>query len=277
MLRARVLFTAIAVPLGIIVIFVGNWLFALVVSLILARGVWEYAIVFERGGNRPARSLMVISIFILVAARFSLSFSADSWLLTLFVLLAMTVHLVSYERGRTKAATDFTTTLSGFFYIGLLGSYFISLRSLPHGEWWLLFSLFAVWLTDSGAFFLGTAYGRHKMTPRLSPHKSWEGYVGGVLVGTLVTPLFLFVFLRLGLPNDPAFSFLNVAILSFAIGTLTTLGDLGESMLKRQMKVKDASHLIPGHGGVLDRIDSWLWALPIGYYVVSLVFLQIPN
>ena len=137
----------------------------------------------------------------------------------------------------------------------------------------LLLSLVAVWVADTAAYFIGTAYGKRRLAPRLSPKKSWEGYLSGVFFGILLTPLFLFLFQRLGLPSDPAFSLTNASLLGFALSVLPTFGDLGESMIKRQMKVKDASQLLPGHGGVLDRIDSWLWALPIAYYLVQFGFL----
>jgi len=274
MLRQRLFFTVIALPLGIALIMFGGWAFAGFVALILARAAWEYAGLFETGGNAPSRLLLVSGTVALLVARVLCGFTADNWLLVLLIMLTMLVHLVAFERGRKQSGSDFAITLSGILYIGLLGGYFISVRDLPNGEWWLLFSLFAVWLADSGAYFIGTACGKHKMSPRLSPKKSWEGYAAGVVFSTLITPLLLFLFRRLGLPDDPAFTLQNIAILGFAIGALTTLGDLGESMIKRQMKVKDASQLLPGHGGVLDRIDSWLWALPIGYYLITFVFLR---
>ncbi len=274
MLRQRVLVTVIALPIGIALIVLGGWPFAAFVALLLGRAAWEYAGLFENGGNAPSRLLLVVGVVALLLARVLHGFTIDNWLLASLIMLTMFVHLVAFERGYKQSGSDFAVTLSGILYIGLLGSYFVSVRGLPNGEWWLLFSLVAVWLADSGAYFIGTAYGKHKMTPRLSPKKSWEGYIAGVLFGTLVTPLLLFLFRRLGLPDDPAFTLQNIAVLGFAISALTTLGDLGESMIKRQMKVKDASQLLPGHGGVLDRIDSWLWALPIGYYLITFVFLR---
>jgi phosphatidate cytidylyltransferase len=93
----------------------------------------------------------------------------------------MAYHLFQYERGSQRAGTDFAVTLSGILYIGWLGAYLISLRRLPDGLWWLLTVLPAVWLADTGAYLVGSRFGRHKMTPRLSPKKSWEGYLGGIL------------------------------------------------------------------------------------------------
>ncbi len=274
MLRQRLLVTLIALPIGIVIIVVGGWPFAAFIALLLARAAWEYAGLFHTGGNEPGKLLLVGGVIAIVVARVVFGFSADHWLMVLIILLAMLGHLISFERGRDQSGTDFAITLSGVFYIGLLGSYFVAVRALPNGEWWLLFSLFAVWLADSAAYLIGTPLGKHKMALRLSPKKSWEGYVAGLVFGTLVTPLFLFLFRRLGLPEDPRFNLQNVALLGFAISGLTTLGDLGESMIKRQMKVKDASQVLPGHGGILDRIDSWLWALPIAYYLITFVFLN---
>jgi len=96
--------------------------------------------------------------------------------------------------------------------------------------------------------------------------------LSGILFATLGLPLLLQLYQGLGLPEDPAFSITNAALLGFVMGLLPTLGDLGISMFKRQMGVKDTGTLLPGHRGMLDRIDSWLWAMPIGYFLITLAF-----
>jgi phosphatidate cytidylyltransferase len=149
-----------------------------------------------------------------------------------------------------------------------MGSFFIALRALPEGEGWLLVSLPALWLADSGAYFIGTRFGVHKMTLRLSPKKSWEGYFGGILVAVIGTPLLAILYRNLWLPVETAITPANAVILALAMGVFPTLGDLGESMIKRQAGRKDSGTLLPGHGGMFDRIDSWLWAAFISYYVV---------
>lgn len=266
----RILVALIALPIGITIFMLGGWLFAALFAIVLGLATWEYAGLFASGGAQPARWLMVAGVVALfLAAHFGLS---AGLLLAALPMLALVVHLVSYERGREQAGTDFAATLSGIFYIGVLGAYFAHMRNLEHGEWWLLLTLLAVWLADTAAYAIGTPLGKHKMSPRLSPKKSWEGYAAGVVFGTLGAPLFGLLLARLGLPAHPMFALGNLAILGFAVGALTTLGDLGESMIKRQMKVKDASQILPGHGGILDRIDSWLWAVPIGFYLVTLFF-----
>lgn len=266
----RILVALIGLPIGIAIFMMGGWLFAVFFALVLGLAAWELSGLYVNSGAQPARWLVVTgTVALFLAAHLA---QPAGVLLALLPMLALVVHLVSYERGREQAGTDFAITLSSIFYIGVLGAYFAHMRNLQHGEWWLLLALLAVWLADTAAYAIGTPLGRHKMAPRLSPKKSWEGYLAGLLFATLGTPLFGLLLARLGMPPHPMFALGNLAILGFAIGALTTLGDLGESMIKRQMKVKDASQILPGHGGILDRIDSWLWAVPIGYYLVTLFF-----
>jgi phosphatidate cytidylyltransferase len=272
MLSQRVLVAALLLPVAIAAILAGGLWFAALVALILALAIWEFAGLFKEAGAQPSTGIMLAGVLVLVFVRYQFAFAYDSWLLPLFLLLAMSFHLVAYESGRDEAGSDFAVTASGLFYIGLLGSFMLLMRQLPDGEWWLLLTLPAVWIADSAAFFMGTRFGRNKMAPRLSPKKSWEGYLSGILFATLGVPLLLQLYRGLGLPSDAAFSINNAALLGFVMGLLPTLGDLSISMLKRQMGVKDTGKLLPGHGGMLDRIDSWLWAMPIGYFIIFLVF-----
>jgi phosphatidate cytidylyltransferase len=125
-----------------------------------------------------------------------------------------------------------------------------------------------VWLADSGAYSIGAAYGKHKLSPRLSPKKSWEGYWAGVFTGVIGAMFLAYAYGRWGsLTGD--ISLAQAALLGLLLGLLTPLGDLGESMFKRQARLKDSSDVIPGHGGFFDRIDSWLWAAVIGFYFLK--------
>jgi phosphatidate cytidylyltransferase len=179
----------------------------------------------------------------------------------------MIYHMVAYELGRDQAGTDFAVTLSAALYCGWLGAYLISIRALSGGFWWLLLVLPTVWLADSGAYFIGRAFGRRQLSPRLSPKKTWEGYLGGILVGTLGAVGLAYLW-QIWAGPDFSITMLHAALLGLLLSTIAPLGDLGESMIKRQSGVKDSSNLIPGHGGVFDRIDSWLWAALLGYYFI---------
>lgn len=275
MLSQRVLFTVVALPLGIAAVMAGGWIFATVVATILARAAWEYAKLFRAGGGQPATLMLVFGVLAILISRYLYGFEIDGWLLALLVGLTLVIHLIYYERGREHAASDFAATLSGIFYVGLLGSYLLLIRLIPEsGEWWFMLTLFAVMLADTAAYFIGSAWGKQRMAPRLSPKKSWEGYIGGVILTTIGLPLFLLLFRQFGLPDTPAFSIFNIGLLGLVLGIFPTLGDLGISMIKREVHQKDTSDILPGHGGVLDRIDSWLWAMPIGYYLILFVFLN---
>jgi phosphatidate cytidylyltransferase len=268
MLAKRVLVAVVLLPFGIAAIVLGGWVYAGVIALILGLAAWEYQNLFRAGGLQPAGVLLIFGVVIIVLGRAWDEFGSAPLTLSALVLLSMAYHLVSYERGRDQAGTDFGVTLGGLFYIGWIGAYLVSLRMLPNGVWWILLSLPAVWCADSGAYFIGRAFGRHKLSPRLSPKKTWEGYLAGIATGTLGGAL-LAILLSLGAGPDSGLGVLRGALLGFVMGVFPTLGDLGESMIKRQVGVKDSSNLLPGHGGAFDRIDSWLWAGVISYYMIT--------
>jgi len=266
LLLQRTLVVIVLLPIGLVLIYLGGWAFAALVMLILGLAAWEYARLFEHGDFQPADFLVIGGTVLLALGRAWNGFASADWILSLLILASMTYHLFAYERGRDQAASDFSITLSGILYLGWLGSYLISLRNLTDGMWWILLVLPAVWLADSGAYFIGRAIGKRKFSPRLSPKKTWEGYFGGVVFGTLGGVLLAFI---LNLLEPGVMTPLHGGIIGLILALITPLGDLGESMVKRQFGIKDSSNLIPGHGGVFDRIDSWLWAGVIGFYVIQ--------
>jgi phosphatidate cytidylyltransferase len=136
---------------------------------------------------------------------------------------------------------------------------------LDNGAWWLLLALTGTWLADSGAYFVGRKFGVHKMTPSLSPKKSWEGLAGGVAFAVILNALLALVLsqvLTIALPWWAG------AILGLIGALVGVLGDLSISMIKREVGAKDTGHIIPGHGGVLDRLDSLLFTIIVSYYFI---------
>jgi phosphatidate cytidylyltransferase len=267
MLGKRILVVVVLLPIGLAAIWVGGWYLTALVALFMGAAAWEYVTLFRIGGLQPARILVVVGTILLLIGRMFNGFDSAGWMISLIILVSMTYHLVAYERGRDLAATDFAVTLAGVFYIGWFGAYFISLRNLPDGKWWLLIVLAAVMFADSGAYFIGKRFGRHKLSPRLSPKKTWEGYFGGILVGVPLTILFAALF-QMAAGSSSGITPLRGAIVGMMMAIIPTLGDLGESMVKRQVGVKDSGNILPGHGGAFDRIDAWLWAVVIGYYLI---------
>jgi phosphatidate cytidylyltransferase len=279
MLAKRVLVVIVLLPIGLALIYLGGWAYTGLIALILGLAAWEYVRLFRSGGYQPATFLIVAVSVLMPLARGWKAFSLDGLILGSFILISMAYHVYAYERGRDQAATDFAITIAGGVYLGFVGSYLVSLRNLPEGLWWVLLALPSVWLADSGAYFIGRSFGRHKMSKRVSPKKSWEGYFGGILVGIIGTALLAMLWQYLAgrwptqLGSASLITPMNGAILGLILSLLTVFGDLGESMIKRQVGVKDSGSLLPGHGGVFDRIDSWLWAGIISYFVIFYFFL----
>ncbi|MBC6938417.1 MAG: hypothetical protein DYG87_04075 [Anaerolineae bacterium CFX3] len=255
----------------------GVWFFALI-GLFVVIAAWEYVRLFRAAGSQPSMLTTVGgTLAILLARAFRPEYAGAA--LAFFILTAMAVHLYAYERGRDQAALDFTATVGGLAYLGWIGAYLYDLRALPEGGWWLMFVLPTVWMADSSAYAIGAKYGKHKLAPRLSPKKSWEGYFAGVFTGTLYGGFFAWAYnVNSMLFGQPLLGHLAISVwqgmaFGFALSAVTILGDLGESLIKRQGQIKDSGNLFPGHGGAFDRIDSWLWGAVIGVYWIRWFFL----
>ncbi len=266
MLR-RTITAILLLLLGLPAVFLGGGLYFFLMAIFLVGAAWEYVLMFRKVGYEANLLVTLGGVLAILAARAFWAAAAVPILVSL-TLLAMTIHLFAFERGRDQAALDFAVTLGGLIYLGWIGAYLLDLRNLPAGGWWLMLILPAVWLADSGAYSIGAAYGKHKLSPRLSPGKTWEGYWAGVFTGALAGAFLAFAYATWGSLNGQITP-LQGGILGFVLAAVTPLGDLGESMFKRQAHLKDSGNIFPGHGGFFDRIDSWLWAGVIGYYFVQ--------
>jgi phosphatidate cytidylyltransferase len=268
---ARRTFTALGlVAIAVPAIIFGGILYFLLIGIFVGLAAWELIKMFREAEYRPSIYLSVGGTLAILAAR---AFRPDlaEPVFTCLVLLAMTVHLIAYERGRDQAAFDFLVTVGCFVYLGWIGSYLIDLHSLPNGGWWVMFVLPIVWLADTGAYTFGARYGKHYMTPRLSPKKSWEGYWAGVFMGTVYGAFFAYAYSTYG----PLHVSIGQGLLfGFVLSTVTTLGDLGESLFKRFGAMKDSGNFLPGHGGAFDRIDSLIWGAVIGVYWIRFFLLK---
>ena len=269
MLTKRIRTAAIMIVVGVSFVALGGWYYVFFISIILAVASWEYWNMYRNGGFAPNPAVIFPAVIFLVVMRYQNGFVGSDFVLTISVLTALAFHTISYELGHQNTSIDFGITLGGILYIGWLGAYLISLRFLPDGLWWLMLAIPIVAVADGGAYLFGSNFGKNKMAPRLSPNKTWEGYLGGdlfaIISGALLGALWH--------NYAPAITVRNGLMLGIILGILTPLGDLGESMLKRQFDIKDSSNLLPGHGGFMDRIDTWLWAAAIGYYVIELFFI----
>lgn len=154
----------------------------------------------------------------------------------------------------------FSWILLGWFYLPLLLGHLVPLRQLEHGQRWIFLTLMVIMGCDTLAYFVGSRFGKHKLYPAVSPNKSIEGAIGGLIGSVIAVLLAKYSFM-------PLIGIADGVLIGLLLGTAGQLGDLFESLLKRACKVKDSGNIIPGHGGMLDRLDSLLFAFPIVYYL----------
>ena len=162
-----------------------------------------------------------------------------------------------------QSLKDGALTLFGVLYLGLTLGTLSMTRLLPQGEWLIFFLLLVTWASDTGAYYVGTLFGRHRLAPRISPKKTVEGLVGGLIAAIIVGYVARWWFL-------PELSGLDCLILAILLTVTGLWGDLTESVMKRSAGMKDSGGILPGHGGMLDRLDSLLFAAPAFYYYVTL-------
>lgn len=265
MLHQRILSAIIIVPICLLAVFLGGWVFMVTIAVIFGVGAWEFWHMFKNANYSPNGLLIILGTICLVLSRVVTNQYMSELVLSAFVLASMATHVYAYDHGIETAGLDFCFTLGGIIYVGWLGSYVMALRFLPDGVFWILLAILGVSISDIGAYFFGSLLGRHKVSKRVSPAKSLEGYLGGILTACL----FGYIFGSLAAPHSTFVTATNGLLITLAVSCFSLIGDLGESLLKRQFKLKDSSNLIPGHGGVLDRIDTWLWAGVISYYLIT--------
>lgn len=211
----------------------------------------------------------------------SLSFGWNSFLNLglslplLFTFLFFILLVSELFRGVDGALFRISASLLGIFYLGWLATYLLSIGELnpevPHwGGSALILIFLVIWSVDTGAYFSGLAWGSHKITPQISPNKTWEGTIGGFLGGIFASLLLWFLSSPLH-PFLPSLPLNHYLVVGGIAGVGGQVGDVIESLMKRDSEIKDASSLIPGHGGILDRFDSLLFIAPLEYYYLKLI------
>lgn len=262
MLIKRIISSILLIALISGVIFF-DWLCGLVVTVFIVVGLYEYFTMLEKKG---------IGIFkyfgIALGAVIPLSIifrfePTKSWELLFIVLALLFIILMQFKRKNSSGViVDISTTLFGVLYVSWFFSFLIKIRYMPQGLGLLAALLLITKLGDIGAFLVGSAFGKKLLLPRISPKKTVEGSIGGLffsVLGALISKQFL------------GFGYGHMIVIALGLGILGQLGDLSESLLKRDCQVKDSGNIIPGMGGVLDEIDSLLFTAPVFYFYLSLI------
>jgi len=206
---------------------------------------------------------LVWTLLFILSPHFDYDFIIPLLLTSAMVLSLLWLVLRPQKEG---AFIGWAWTIAGILYVGWLLSYLVTLR-LEAGRNWVFFALFTTFGSDTVAFFVGRALGRHRLAPRISPNKTWEGAIAGVFGAIIVSLLFI-----LPTPLSLPLSYGQAVLLGLLVSIFGQFGDLVESLLKRSTGVKESGKLMPGHGGVLDRMDSIVFAGIVVYYYF--LFLQ---
>lgn len=262
MLKKRVISAAILVAIIISTIFI-DWLCAIFITAFIVIGLYEFFKMLENKGIN-AYKYFGIGLGAIIPISITLRFEATkSWELFFIVLAALFLFLMQFRRRQnTGVIVDISTTLFGIFYIAWFFSFLIRIRYLPGGLGLLASVLIITKLGDIGAFLIGSRFGKTPLIPRISPKKSIEGAMGGLMFSILGAFLSK-AFLNFTLPH--------LIFLGIFLGLLGQLGDLSESLIKRDCQVKDSGSILPGMGGILDEIDSLLFAAPAFYSYMSII------
>ena len=258
MLHLRVLSALVGIPVIVLSAWYGNLVLWLLVLGLFMLSSLEMAVILKGLKLNPSVWIIQVGGLIIFASAYLYK---DEYIGPTIILLLIANLLMMAFQYPNNGPLDSFGNLTSLLYLSNFVFFYLT-RGLENGFVWLLLLLIATWASDTFAYFVGRAIGKHKLAPLLSPKKTVEGAMGGVL-GASLTAL-VFVKLVPGLPLWP------VVLLGALIGLASLLGDLVESALKRQAGVKDSGNIIPGHGGMLDRFDSLLFTAPLVYYIVNL-------
>lgn len=233
----------------------GPWFTAFVV-LVMIVALGELYATMRTAGHKPLALFGLLAMILMgVGAHQSGVAAIGLWA---GVATGVTVLFVAVAP-RRQPLTDAAVTILGLGWVGLL-AFAIPIARGPYPLEHILFIVIVVAVNDMGAYFVGRAFGRNKMAPQLSPNKTWEGFAGGLVAGAMVASIMV------SFPAWDPIGLVNGLILALIVGLVSPIGDLGESMVKRSIGVKDMGSVLPGHGGMLDRIDGLLLVLPAAYF-----------
>jgi phosphatidate cytidylyltransferase len=269
-LKYRVITGVVGVPIVVLAIWFGQpwpWFTLLIAAAALA-GTFEFYRLTGFGRREP---LLYLGLFWALALVLSPQYSSPG-LLPLVIAATMLISLIMllFRPSRETAFRSWAWAIAGALYIGWMLSYWLNLRGLPDGRNWVYLAMLTTFANDTGAYFIGRAKGKHKVAPAISPAKTWQGAAGG-LISAIPAALVIAIVLesisaRFGTPF--AFEYWQIILLGLLVSLFAQLGDLVESLLKRNVGVKEAGSLLPGHGGILDRFDSLIFVGAIAYYYV---------
>jgi len=266
MLKQRIITAAILLPIILLAVWFGHpWFGVFIAAAALVATSEFYGMVATSGKGHPLTRFGILWAVALTLSPLSLHYHLSINLLPIIMSVALVISLVwiLIRSPRGTAFQDWAWTAAGVLYVGWMLSYWLNLDILEAGRNWVYLALFTTFANDTGAYFIGRKWGRHKLAPATSPGKTWEGATGGLLSSIAGA---VAVFLLLNLFCTFSLLYWQLILLACLISLFAQLGDMVESLLKRNLEAKDAGKLLPGHGGALDRLDSLIFVAPMVYY-----------
>jgi len=262
MLRQRILTAIIGLPLLIAIIWFGEPWFTLLIVTMALLGSLEFYRMASHSKIQPITYFGVAWVLLLVLSPHCPHAATTPFLITSAIVISLIWLL--FRSPREQAFNNWAWTIAGILYVGWMLSYWIDLRNLESGREWVFWAMLTTFASDTCAFFVGKAWGKHSLTPDISPGKTWEGAIGGLLAGIIAS---LILSTSFSLPIN----YWQMVLLGCVISIFAQIGDLVESLLKRNTGAKDSGKLLPGHGGILDRIDSLIFTGVVVYYCIVFV------
>lgn len=280
MLVQRIATASVGIPIIIAIILIGGALYVAVAAALIALCILEFFHAVEANGGSAGGTLAerLAEVFlqrrpiayVAAGAGVVLTIAADNgfdeWTGALAGAIAVSFIFLILTRGPEGGMQDWLHAIAGVAYIGFLGSHLVLLRDAPDGKEWVLLAVFSTFIADTLAYFVGRLIGQTKIMPRISPNKTFEGTAAGVVAGIISVITFNYA---LDLDAD----LVGIVLLAVLLPIAAFFGDLGVSMIKRSVGIKDTSDFVPGHGGFLDRIDAVLFTVPLVYYWLIWVIL----
>ncbi|HPT70009.1 MAG TPA: phosphatidate cytidylyltransferase [Syntrophomonas sp.] len=257
MLKTRIISAVIGIPVLLFILYQGGLAWTALFVVLAVFALYEYLDMMRKHGHKPqfiiAYGLLLLMLFREQTAQYFLP------LLLAVILLIVLECVLMYPKFSLE---DIAINFLGAFYIGFLFSFALQMQTIEQPFLAMLLVLLVTWGSDIGGYLFGRLWGKNKMAPLLSPNKTWAGAVGGVVLASAVAIAFGCIFPMNGLTVG------QILIMAVIGSAVAQLGDLFESGMKRYFGVKDSGNIIPGHGGVLDRFDSFMLLLPVIYYFI---------
>jgi len=272
MLKHRVITGAVGVPLVILAIWFGDPWFSFIIAAAAVAGTYEFYHMANFDRRDPLIYLGLLWVLALVLSPHYRNPDVLPIVITATMLISL-IYLLC-RPSKEGAFRNWAWTIVGALYIGWMLSYWLNLRGLEggseYGRNWVYLAMLTTFANDTGAFFIGRAWGKQKLAPTISAAKTREGAIGGlisaILAAIVIAMVLRLISLKLG--TLFVFEYWQIILLGFLIGLFAQIGDLVESLLKRNMGVKESGNLLPGHGGILDRFDSLIFVGAVVYYYV---------